>query len=249
MKIFYVILIIICSSLIGYLFGSIPNAVLIGKLFFHKDPRDVGSKNPGGTNVGRSFGIIPGICVILLDALKIIVPFLLTYFLFTRVSTFKEILDYSDEINAFGKGNTIDQLAYYITPLFGIIGHCYSVFIKFAGGKAVSSYMGFCVGLSWMAAPIFAISFFTTIKIDKHVSTASLVSTAVFTLISWIIYILYIVFGPSITNYMMYFGLGPDVCIYFPIITTIGFLIIIYRHRQNLKKLKEGKENVAFWLK
>lgn len=249
MTIFYAILAIMLSALFGYLFGSIPNGVIIGKIFYHKDPRQLGSKNSGGTNVGRNFGLVAGITVILLDAFKIIIPFLTTYFLFTRVAILKDLTFYSDEINAFGRGNTINQLAYYITPLFGVIGHCYSIYIKFSGGKAVSSYMGFCTGISWMAVPIFAISFFTTVKIDKHVSTASIVSTAIFTFISWVIYFIFIFYGVKIANYFTYFELGPEVCIYFPIEVTIAFIIIVIRHKQNLKKLKEGKESKAFWLK
>jgi len=249
MKILYSILAIIFSALFGYLIGSIPNGVIIGKIFYHKDPRQLGSKNSGGTNVGRNFGIIPGITVILLDSFKIIIPFLVSYFLFTRVPLLKDITFYSSEINAFGRGNTINQLVYYITPLFGVIGHCYSIYINFSGGKAVSSYMGFCAGISWIAVPIFAISFFATIKIDKHVSTASIVSTAIFTIISWVIYFLFVFVGDKFANYFTYFGMGPEVCIYFPVEVTIAFIIIIVRHKQNLKKLKEGKESIAYWLK
>jgi len=249
MEFFYVALLFACSAIIGYLFGAIPNSVIIGKIFFHKDPRDIGSKNPGGTNVGRNFGLIAGMIVILLDGLKIIIPFLLSYFLFTRVTDFRNLLDYSNEINSFGRGNTLLQLAYYITPMFGIIGHCYSIFIKFSGGKAVSSYIGYCVGASWVAFPTFLIAFFTTIKIDKHVSAASIVSSGIYTIISWVIYIVYVFQGPIIANYFMYFGLGPEVCIYFPIVATIAFVIILIRHKQNIINLRNGTEGIAFWLK
>ena len=53
--------------LFGYLLGGIPNGVVIGKVFFHKDPRDYGSHNSGGTNSGRVFGKWIGILVIGLD--------------------------------------------------------------------------------------------------------------------------------------------------------------------------------------
>ena len=65
---------IIISLLVGYLIGSIPNSIWIGKVFFHKDPRDYGSGNAGGTNAGRVFGKKVGLLVIFLDAIKLIIP-------------------------------------------------------------------------------------------------------------------------------------------------------------------------------
>ena len=64
---------IIISLLIGYLTGSIPNSIWIGKVFFHKDPRDYGSGNAGATNAGRVFGKKIGFLIIILDSLKMII--------------------------------------------------------------------------------------------------------------------------------------------------------------------------------
>ena len=249
MQILYCLLTILVAGIIGYLCGSIPNSVIIGKVFFHKDPRLEGSKNPGGTNTGRVLGIVPGIIVIILDTLKIMIPLLVSYYLFTSLDFFKDILFYSDEFNAFGRGNTISQLAYWIVPLFGVLGHCYSIFINFKGGKAVSSFLGFCLSSSWLSIFIFPLSFFSTIKINKHVSMASLISTAIFAIISWIIYIIYVCCGPEIANYLMYFGYGPEVCIYYPLFLSFAFVIVLFRHRSNIKDLYSGKERIAFWLK
>ena len=58
------------SVLFGYLLGSIPFALVIGKLFYHTDIRQYGSGNLGGTNAGRVLGKKAGISVIVLDALK-----------------------------------------------------------------------------------------------------------------------------------------------------------------------------------
>ena len=72
--ILYNILAAILLIIIGYVFGSIPNGIWIGKLFFHKDPRNFGSGNSGGTNVGRVFGKKIGVLCIALDSLKVIAP-------------------------------------------------------------------------------------------------------------------------------------------------------------------------------
>ena len=72
MIVFLRILFILGSILLGYLLGAIPNSVIIGKLFFNKDPRDFGSHNAGGTNAGRVLGKKAGIIVILLDGIKMV---------------------------------------------------------------------------------------------------------------------------------------------------------------------------------
>ena len=77
--ILYNILAAILLIIIGYVFGSIPNGIWIGKIFFHKDPRDFGSGNSGGTNVGRVFGKKIGVLCIVLDCLKIIAPFIVAW--------------------------------------------------------------------------------------------------------------------------------------------------------------------------
>src|SRR5574344_3062888 len=61
--------------LFGYFLGGIANGVVIGKVFFHKDPRDYGSHNSGGTNSGRVFGNWLGILVIALDMMKCMIVF------------------------------------------------------------------------------------------------------------------------------------------------------------------------------
>ena len=69
----YITLILLASLIIGYLFGSISNGILLGKILFKKDPRDYGSHNSGGTNVGRTFGKKIGLICIILDILKTII--------------------------------------------------------------------------------------------------------------------------------------------------------------------------------
>ena len=62
------------AAALGYFVGSIPTGVLVGKLFFHEDPRDKGSHNSGGTNVARTFGKKYGVLVIILDMIKALIP-------------------------------------------------------------------------------------------------------------------------------------------------------------------------------
>ena len=70
---------IIMWLLIGYLIGSIPWGLVIGKVFFNKDIREYGSGNLGGTNAGRVLGTPVGIIVILLDGLKALLVMILCH--------------------------------------------------------------------------------------------------------------------------------------------------------------------------
>ena len=249
MKIFYCILAIFVAGLVGYLFGAVSNSRIIGEIFFHKDVMKEGSKNPGATNAGRILGKKIAVIVVILDMLKIILPFFAAFYLFTNVQILKEITFYSEEYNSFGRGNTLNQLAYYIVPLCGIIGHCYSVFLNFKGGKAVSSFFGYTVSLTYITFPIGGFIFFGILKGTRKVSLGSLISTLCVTIAIWIIYFIYAFAGPQITQYLTYFGYGPEMCIYAPFVTTISYLILLYRHKANIERLRNNQENEVHWFK
>lgn len=112
---------IFAYGIVGYLIGSIPWALIIGKVFYHKDIRNYGSGNLGGSNAGRVLGKKVGVAVILLDGLKA--------FLFMLLLT---------------------KLAPAAIPVAGmsvIVGHCFPIFAKFKGGKGVASAFGYLLGL------------------------------------------------------------------------------------------------------
>jgi len=114
---------IIILTAVGYLIGSIPFALVIGKLFYNTDIREYGSKNLGGGNAGRVLGKKAGVAVMTLDILK--VSFVV--FLATRFS------DHEFTVVCAG--------------LAAAIGHCWPVFANFKGGKAVATMYGFLFGL------------------------------------------------------------------------------------------------------
>lgn len=114
------ILFIVCI-LLGYLLGSIPFALIIGKVFYNTDIRQYGSGNLGGTNAGRVLGKKVGIAVIACDVLKVVL--------------------------AMGLASFVSQACSIWCGLVCCIGHCYPVFAHFQGGKAVSTMFGFLVSL------------------------------------------------------------------------------------------------------
>ncbi len=119
-------------TVIGFLLGSIPFALLIGKLFFKIDIRNYGDGNPGATNLwkARSFGW--GVVAYLFDFFKGAVPVGLCFFLFN-------IRDW------------------YIVPvaLAPVLGHAFSPFLRFHGGKAIACLYGTWAGLTIWEVPVF----------------------------------------------------------------------------------------------
>jgi len=115
---------IIISLLIGYFLGSVPFALVVGRLFFKTDVRRHGSKNLGGCNTGRVLGKKAGVAVMTLDLLKATLAIYLA-------SHFDH-----HEITMITAG------------LAAAIGHCYPIFAGFQGGKAVAALYGFLLGMA-----------------------------------------------------------------------------------------------------
>ena len=153
----YEILLII----LGYLYVSIPFALVIGKVFYNTDVRESGSGNLGGTNAGRVLGKKAGISVIILDALKAVVIFYLSNYLSLKFNLNPDIK--------------------YIAGLACIFGHCYPIFAEFRGGKAVSTSLGYFLCIEPLYAVVAIVVFLLVLKISKYVSLSS-ISTALIVL-------------------------------------------------------------------
>ena len=147
--------------LLGYLYGSIPFALVIGKVFYNTDVRESGSGNVGGTNAGRVLGKKAGISVIVLDALKAVIIFYLSSYLSLKFNLNPDIK--------------------YIAGLACIFGHCYPIFAEFRGGKAVSTSLGYFLCIEPLYAVVAIVVFLLVLKISKYVSLSS-ISTALIVL-------------------------------------------------------------------
>ena len=159
---------IVLWSIIGYLFGSVPWALVIGKVFFNKDVREYGSHNLGGTNAGRVLGKPIGALVIVLDALKAFIVMAIT--------------------------NKIMPDAAVYAGFFAIIGHCFPVFAQFRGGKGVASAFGYLlgVGLFVIKDPVFAfvypvLVFFLVLGLSRMVSLSSMIALVAATIILFLV--------------------------------------------------------------
>ncbi|MBQ1532557.1 MAG: glycerol-3-phosphate 1-O-acyltransferase PlsY [Solobacterium sp.] len=141
--------------ILSYLFGSIPWALVIGKVFYHKDIRLEGSGNLGATNAGRVLGKKAAISVTILDGLKAFISMLIA--------------------------SRLAPQAVLYAGLACCVGHCFPVFAQFRGGKAVATSYGFFLGITvlithqWFWNFLFPIVvFFAVLYLTKMVSASSI---------------------------------------------------------------------------
>lgn len=192
--------------LLGYLYGSIPFALVIGKVFYNTDVRESGSGNLGGTNAGRVLGKKAGISVIALDALKAVIIFYLSSYLSLKFNLNPDIK--------------------YIAGLACIFGHCYPIFAEFRGGKAVSTSLGYFLCIEPLYAVVAIVVFLLVLKISKYVSLSS-ISTALIVL--------------CITPFLAV-SITAKLCM------LIAVILLVYRHKDNIKRIKNHTESKIQWM-
>jgi len=186
---------VIVSLLIAcYLLGSISFALLIGKLFYNVDLREHGSKNLGATNTFRVLGKKAGTVVAIGDVLK------------GTVATLIPLLFHSN-INPLYFG------------IFAIIGHCYPLFSKFKGGKAVATTSGVILGYNPLLFLGLVLAFLILLILSKMVSFSSILT--------------------SLALFVSSFFLGDNVLCFFSLFI---WLFITFKHRANIKRIIQKEE-------
>ena len=155
MAVLYTVLTVIGALIIGYLFGSFPSAIFIGKVFYGVDVRTQGSHNAGGTNVGRVIGKKAGIITIALDVFKTLIAIWLVFF----------ILKLTPLVNYLVDDLPIEAI-YYSTGIACAIGHSFPCFAGFKGGKAMAVFSGFVLATNWLFA-LLGVTFFYNLLLEK----------------------------------------------------------------------------------
>ncbi|MBL8016874.1 MAG: glycerol-3-phosphate 1-O-acyltransferase PlsY [Ignavibacteria bacterium] len=209
------LLIIIALS---YLVGSFPTALIFGKLFKGIDIRLHGSKNLGSTNAFRVLGWKLGVLVQLVDISKGFIATLLISKLFYGSLPFENRTPFQDI--------TIVQI---IAGISAIIGHVWTVFAGFKGGKGINTAAGMLLSLAPVDATISIGIFIVVLIFSGYVSLGSI--SAAFAFPSTM-FIRENFFKVDIDGYhtLIYFSIA--VCIF-----------LIYNHRANIKRLMYGEEN------
>lgn len=186
---------IIILLVLSYLLGSTPFSLLIGLWFYKIDLRQHGSGNIGTTNTFRILGKKAGIVVLLLDMFKGALPVVAAMLLNVDMHIF-------------------------IPGLVAAIGHVYSIFLKFRGGKAVATSAGAVLAYNPLLFIMLLAAFLITLKLSKYVSLSSIVSAVLF-------FILSLAFRD-------------------PLLIAFSFIIavvIVVRHISNIKRIMGGTES------
>lgn len=254
--ILYNIIAAIVCLIFGYLLGSVEFSIIIGKVFFHQDPREYGSKNAGGTNAGRLWGKKVGFTVIVLDMIKTIIPMWICWAVLTfapldggeKALMVDTISSFDPELCATFK---IQWPVYLLANLGAAIGHCWPIFDHFKGGKGVSAYMGTLLSASWgvgfLPAGIF---YFPILKKTKYVSFTSICMGILGPVCAWTWYIL-VATGVIPHGYEWIVGYGPSINVAnytYAITITLMSILMIARHHANIKRLMNGTERKIKWM-
>ncbi|NLV29049.1 MAG: glycerol-3-phosphate 1-O-acyltransferase PlsY [Erysipelotrichaceae bacterium] len=254
MNILINILAALFCTVIGYLFGSIPTAIWLGKSLFNQDPRDYGSHNAGGTNAGRIWGKKIGLLVIVLDMIKAAISLWICWVLFTLVPFVdgQALSPTIDLVNNFGINTAfiIPWPVYWFATIGCMVGHCWPLFAQFKGGKGVSVFAGTVLLASWMLAILPCMIYFLILKLTKYVSLASIITPIITTLISWVWAILVMtkVIPPSL-YFLPTYGWALILSWVFSTVLTIESVFVLFRHSENIKRLKKGTERKISWMK
>jgi glycerol-3-phosphate acyltransferase PlsY len=183
----------------AYILGSFPTSYLVAKIVMGIDIREHGSGNPGATNVFRVVGPAAGVITFIVDAAKGLVPVALAG-------------------HAFGRTNLAPLV---VIGLCAILGHMFTIFLRFKGGKGVATATGvFCALLPQPTGYAFAV-FAIVLLLTRYVSLSSIAAAVSLPLFAFLL-------GSPLPLSVFALAVG---------------VIVIYRHRRNIKRLLTGKEN------
>ena len=182
--------------LLSYLIGSIPFSYIVSHYVGGVDIRATGSGNVGATNVMRNLGIKVALLAFTLDLLK---GFVAAWIGFNFGSPWLVLL----------------------CPAAAIIGHCYPIFLKFKGGKAVATTAGIVLYLSPGIFIILVLAFLAVVFISRYVSLGSV-------LIACLLPFTGILFRCDAKIVLLYF---------------LAAVLVLIRHRENITRLRQGNES------
>lgn len=193
-------LLLLVATLAGsFLIGSIPFGYIIGRFFYRTDLRKSGSGNIGAMNALRTLGKTGAVAVLVLDALKGALPALLA-------------------LHAPNDPQTLAAVA----ATFAVLGHCFSPWLGWKGGKGVATSFGAIFALSWPAGLVVVLGWIVgALLITKYSSVGSMLANLAAPLA-----LFYFTGSVAETLYGVFVG-----------------LFILWTHRENIARLRNGTEN------
>jgi glycerol-3-phosphate acyltransferase PlsY len=203
---------IVAITVLAYLLGAIPFALIFGWLMGKVDITKHGSGNIGSTNVFRTVGTTAAIVVVILDLGKAVLAVMLA-----KIIMGNDVLMIADfPLNW--------QAAQVLAGIIVMVGHNWSVYIKFHGGKGVATYFGSWLAMCPAAALFGGIILIMTASLSRYVSMGSILGS---------LGVLILMIILTIVN-----GFPPVYLIY----SVIAVIMIVYQHRNNISRLQTRTE-------
>jgi acyl phosphate:glycerol-3-phosphate acyltransferase len=184
----------------SYLLGAVPTSYLAGRLFRGIDLREHGSRNLGATNLYRVLGWRYAVPVGLFDAAKGLVP----------------VLVFAPRVSS-------SELFALICGLAAVVGHVFSVFVGFKGGKGVATAAGVMLGLTPAALGVAVLVWAALVYLTGYVSVGSIAAAAIFPLAVFLL-------EPPDQPAMLWLDIAVAAA-------------IVWLHRANIQRLLKGTEN------
>ena len=208
-----VIIKLLAIALIAYFLGAIPFGLIISKKMAGVDIRRHGSGNIGATNVFRVLGSRYGLVTALLDVGKAVASVLLAMLIIGN----EPLMVAGYDIHV--------QVAQILAALMVMVGHNWSVYIGFKGGKGVACFFGGLVTINWMVALAALLVAAIAVVITRYVSLGSMLA-AVGALLTFAALAILAVTTPI---YLVY--------------ALLAAALIVYQHRSNILRLQAGTES------
>lgn len=193
----------------AFLVGSIPFGYVIGRTFYKTDIRSAGSGNIGAMNALRTLGKAGGAAVLVLDGVKGFVP---VFFALTQFPRACAIIGNHSVFVPYTMGAIVAAAA--------VLGHCYSPWLGWKGGKGVATSFGAIFALSWQAGLVAVGGWILGALVTQYSSVGSMLGSVAAPLALWL------------------FTRSPAETLY----GAFAALFIIYRHRENIARLRAGTE-------
>ena len=205
--------------IIAYLLGSIPSAVWIGKRYYGVDIREHGSKNAGATNMLRVLGRRAALPVFAIDFIKGFVAV-----------TIVSLIKYDPNITIPWVTNLK-----ILATIFVVLGHIFPVFANFKGGKGVATLVGAITGIQPAIMLLCFGVWFIIFMVSHYVSLASMIAGCCFPLFV------------GIFSHSAYKRYG-DISWTFIVFSVLVALLLIWTHRKNIERLRNGSESqIRLW--
>lgn len=211
--------------IVSYLLGSIPFGYLLVRVFRGQDVRKTGSGNIGATNVARTGSKVLAIATLLLDALKGYAAVTLAFWL-ALAKRFEGQMSTSvyNQTSQTIDSRTVFLLA-ALAAFVAILGHMFTVWLRFKGGKGVATAAGSFIALAPRALLVALLLFVVIVALTRYVSLGSILAVAIFPFLVWWLN------PPESTTLLILLLIGAS------------SLLIIVRHKDNIRRLRAGTEN------